>query len=327
VEEERRLMGPVSGLLWLAGAGVAAIGWLLPGSPHDHVALFWGLVALTVVYSLACITRVIPWERVSLGGHALAVVALQPLVVASLWLTGGADAYMGPVLVLPMLYVAYFFPARYAWPLAALEVATYASPLLTSDAASHLLVARAFAYAVAYAGLVLTIQFLKRRLVAAERHQHRMARVDPLTGLENRRAFDEALSAALVTGTRFTLLLADVDSFKQINDRFGHTTGDRVLRELAAHASEAVRGGDCLARIGGDEIALVAPGAGSDAARRLATTLRDAVARVEAGGEPVSITVAAAVYPEDGADRSALMRALDHDLHAAKDARLNLNVA
>jgi diguanylate cyclase (GGDEF)-like protein len=314
-------MGPVSGLLWLAGAGVAVVGWLLPGSPHDHVALFWGLVALTVVYSLACVTRLIPWERVSLGGHAVAVVTLQPLVAASLWLTGGADAYMGPVLVLPMLYVAYFFPARYAWPLALLEVLTYASPLLTtSDGSNHLLVSRAFSYAVAYAGLVLTIQFLKRRLVAAERHQHRMARVDPLTGLENRRAFDEALSAALATGTRFTLLLADVDSFKQINDRFGHTTGDRVLRELAAHASEAVRGGDCLARIGGDEIALVAPGAGSDAARRLATTLRDAVARVEAGGEPVSMTVSYAVYPENGTDRFTLMRTLDRQLHARKDA-------
>jgi diguanylate cyclase (GGDEF)-like protein len=228
---------------------------------------------------------------------------------------------MGPVLVLPMLYVAYFFPARYAWPLALLEVLTYASPLLTtSDGSNHLLVSRAFSYAVAYAGLVLTIQFLKRRLVAAERHQHRMARVDPLTGLENRRAFDEALGAALATGTRFTLLLADVDSFKQINDRFGHTTGDRVLRELAAHASEAVRGGDCLARIGGDEIALVAPGAGSDAARRLATTLRDAVARVEAGGEPVSMTVSYAVYPENGTDRFTLMRTLDRQLHARKDA-------
>jgi diguanylate cyclase (GGDEF)-like protein len=326
VEEERRLMGPVSGLLWLAGAGVAVVGRLLPGAPRDHVALFWGLVALTVVYSLACVTRLIPWERVSLGGHALAVVTLQPLVVVALWLTGGADAYMGPVLVLPMLDVAYFFPARYAWPLAALEVATYASPLLTSDGANHLLVARTFAYAVAYVGLVLTIQFLKRRLVAAERHQHRMARVDPLTGLQNRRAFDEALEAALATGTRFTLLLADVDSFKQINDRFGHTTGDRVLRELAAHASEAVRGGDCLARIGGDEIALVAPGAGSAAAYRLAGLLRDAVARVEVGGEPVSITVSAAVYPDDGSDRFTLMRALDRDLHEAKDARRNLNV-
>src|SRR3954447_5868046 len=304
-------MGPVSGLLWLAGVGVAIVGWLLPGSPHAHVGLFWGLVGLTVVYSIACVTRLIAWERVSLRGHALAVVLLQPLVAASLWLTGGADAYMGPVLVLPMLYVAYFFPARYAWPLAGLEVATYASPLFTSDGPHHLLVARSCAYAVAYAGLVVTIQFLKRRLVAAERHQHRMARVDPLTGLTNRRGFDEALSLALASGERFTLLLADIDYFKQINDRFGHTTGDRVLRELAAHTSAAVRTGDCLARIGGDELALVAPGAGSDAADRLADALREAGTHVDAGDGPVALTVAAAVFPDDGHDRATLLRTVD----------------
>ena len=89
-------MGPVSGLLWLAGAAVAVAGWFLPDAPHDHPRLFWGLVALTVAYSVACVTRLIPWQRVSIGGHALAVVALQPLVAAALWLTGGADAYMGP---------------------------------------------------------------------------------------------------------------------------------------------------------------------------------------------------------------------------------------
>ena len=113
---------------------------------------------------------------------------------------------------------------------------------------------------------MLTIQFLKQRLVQAECHQRLMANQDPLTGLANRRAFDSALSAALADasgGTRFTLLLADIDAFKQINDRFGHTTGDRVLREVAAHTSDEVRRGDCLARIGGDELALVAPGAGA----------------------------------------------------------------
>jgi diguanylate cyclase (GGDEF)-like protein len=314
-------MGPVSGLLWLAGAGVAVVGWFLPGSPHAHAGWFWGLVALTVAYSLACVTRLIPWHRAPMGAHALAVVALQPLVAAALWLTGGADAYMGPVLVLPMLYVAYFFPARYAWPLAVLEVATYASPFLTSDGPYHLLGARTVGYAVAYAGLVATIQFLKRRLVIAERQQHRIARIDPLTGLQNRRGFDEALSRALEDGTRFALLLADVDSFKQINDRFGHTTGDRVLRELSAHASAAVRGGDCLARIGGDELALVAPGAGAEAAVRLADSLRKAGARVDAGDGPVSLTVSWAVYPEHGSDRFTLMRALDRELHAIKDAR------
>jgi diguanylate cyclase (GGDEF)-like protein len=318
--DERRLMGPVSGLLWLAGAATAALGWLLPSSPHENAVCFWGLFALTVAYGVACVTGAIPWQRVSFAGHAVAVTALQPLVAASLWLTGGADAFMGPVLVLPMLYVAYFFPPRYAWPLAALEVATYASPLLYAER-SHLLVQRTLGYAVAYAGLTLTIQFLKRRLVEAERHQRAMAHQDPLTGLANRRAFDAALDAALSgQETRFALLLIDVDAFKQINDRYGHTTGDRVLRELAAHASAEVRSGDCLARIGGDELALVAPGAGRDAAFRLADALRDAARRVSPAHEamPVSITVSHAVYPLDGTDRTTLMRALDHELHAGK---------
>jgi diguanylate cyclase (GGDEF)-like protein len=324
--EERELMGPVSGLLWLGGAGVAIAGHALPGAPPTHPALFWGLVALTVAYSVGCVSRAIPWHRVSLNGHAVAVAALQPLVWAALWLTGGAGSYIGPVLVLPMLYVAYFFPPRLAWPLAALEIATYASPLVTCSGPNHLLPQRTLGYGVAYVAVVATIQFLKRRLVAAERHEHAMARQDPLTGLANRRGFDEALTDALAAGGRragdgFALLLADVDAFKQINDRFGHTTGDRVLREIAAHATAEVRAGDCVARIGGDEFAIVAPGAGSAAARRLAESLTAAAAQVVpgAGAEPVSITVSYAVHPEDGADRDALMRSVDRDLHAAKD--------
>src|SRR3954469_981581 len=330
-------MGPVSGLLWLSGGGVASVCWLLPGSPHQHPALFWGIVALTVVYAAGCATGAIPWHRASLAAHAVAVVSMQPIVVIALWLSGGQDSYMGPMLVLPMLYVAYFFPPRYAWFLGAIEVGSYASPLVTSPAGGHLLAARTLAYAVAYIGLCATIQFLKARLVEAERPQREMAHQDPLTGLANRRAFDEALAAVLAgaagdrgdarragdAAPRFALLLADVDWFKQINDRFGHTTGDRVLRELAAHASAEVRGGDCLARIGGDELAVVAPGAGPGAARRLAESLRAAAAQVipAEGADPVSLTVSFAVYPDDGSDRAALMRALDRDLHAGKVAR------
>ena len=314
-------MGPVSGLLWLAGVAVAVVGRLLPESPKGHSELFWGLVALTVVYGLGCVTRLIPWERVSITGHAVAVALLQPLVIVALWLTGGAESYMAPVLVLPMLYVAYFFPARYAWPLAVIEIATYASPLVTTGSKHQLMLGRSIGYAVAYIGVLTVIQFLKRRLIHAERHQHRMARVDPLTGLTNRRGFDEALTDALARGERFTLLLVDVDSFKQINDRFGHTTGDRVLRELAAHTSAVVRTGDCLARIGGDEFALVAPGAGADAARRLAEVLREAGRRVDSGNGPLSLTVSYAVSPLDGTDRFTLMRALDRELHVQKDER------
>ncbi|MBE2317582.1 GGDEF domain-containing protein [Solirubrobacter sp. CPCC 204708] len=313
-------MGPVSGLLWLAATVVAVVCRFVPGAPDGHDALFWGLAGFTAAYSVACITRLIPWHRVSIEGHAITVVACQPLVATALYVTGGADAYLGPVLVLPMLYVAYFFPLRYAVPLGAVEILTYASPLLAGDQ-GHMLVHRTISYAVAYVGLVATIQFLKRRLVAAERHQHRIARVDPLTGLANRRAFDEALDAAFADDRTFTAALVDIDYFKQINDRFGHTTGDRVLRELAAHASAAVRSGDCLARIGGDEFALVAPGAGAETAERLSETLRAAGLRVDAGDGPVSLTVVAAVHPTDGEDRATLLRALDRRLHDIKDAR------
>lgn len=313
-------MGPVSGLLWLAAAAVAVLCRFVPGAPVGDETLFWGLAGVTVAYALACITRLIPWHKVSLRGHAIMVAACQPLIVAALSVTGEANSYLGPVLVLPALYVAYFFPLRYAVPLAVLEIGTFASPLLYAEG-PHALLARTLAYAVAYAALIGTIQFLKRRLVEAEREQHHMARVDPLTGLANRRAFDEALACAFESGRTFTVLLVDVDFFKQINDRYGHTTGDRVLRELAAHTSSVVRTGDCLARIGGDEFALVAARAGQEAAERLAESFRAAGARVDAGDGPLTLTVVAAVHPSDGDDRATLLRTLDRRLHEIKDAR------
>lgn len=313
-------MGPVSGWLWLAAVVVAIACRVVPGAAGGDTALFWALAVLTAAYGLGCVTRLIPWHKVSIRGHAITVAACQPLIVAALSVTGEAQSYLAPVLVLPALYVAYFFPLRYAVPLAVLEVGTFASPLLYAEGARPL-VARTLAYAVAYAALVATIQFLKRRLVEAEREQHQMARVDPLTGLANRRAFDEALARTFESGRVFTVLLIDVDYFKQINDRFGHTTGDRVLRELAAHASAEVRTGDCLARIGGDEFALVVPGAGEETAERLVDAVRRAGAQVDAGAGPLELTVVAAVHPRDGDDRATLMRALDRKLHAVKDAR------
>jgi diguanylate cyclase (GGDEF)-like protein len=321
---DRRLMGPVSGLLWLTAAGAALVCQALPGTPHAHPLVIWGLIALVLVYGLACVRGWIPWERMTLTHHSLAVVSFQPLIALGLWVTGGIDSYLGPVLALPTIYVAYFFPPRLAVPLGLLEIATFFSPALyTPDAERHLMLARTVAYAAAYLGLTLTIQMMTRRFAAAEAHQRRMAHEDPLTGLPNRRAFDRALDGALEAGERFGLLLIDVDRFKQINDTYGHTVGDEVLCAIADRGREEIRATDTIARIGGDELAVVAPGATLSGAARLAEALRTAAATVRPvdGAEPVSLTISWAAFPDDGTDRDALVRVADRRLHAVKDAR------
>src|SRR4051812_35078052 len=109
-------MGPVSGMLWLAAAAVAVVCRLVPGAPEGDDVLFWALSVSAAAYGAACVTRLIPWHKVSIRGHAVAVALCQPPIVAALTVTGGVDSYLAPVLVLPALYVAYFFPLRYAVP-------------------------------------------------------------------------------------------------------------------------------------------------------------------------------------------------------------------
>jgi diguanylate cyclase (GGDEF)-like protein len=321
---DSRLMGPVSGLLWLTAGIAAAVVQPLPGTPHEHRGIAWALIAIVIVYGVACVRGWIDWEGAPLAQHAVAIVVFQPLIAVGLWVSGGVDSYLGPILVLPTLYVAYFFPPRYAWPLAVIEIATYASPFLYCDAHhSGVLAGRTVMYAAAYAGLVATIQYLKSHLVAAERVQRRMAHEDALTGLPNRRAFDLALDDAVAAARPFSLLLIDVDRFKTINDTFGHTTGDEVLRAIASRTRAAIRGTDTLARIGGDELAVVAPDATADGADRLAAALRQAVVGLvpATGAAPVTLTISRASFPDDGGDRDALLRAADRRLHAVKDDR------
>lgn len=317
-------MGPVSGLLWITAGIAAAVVQPLSGTSREHPVLAWSLIVLILVYGVACIRGWIDWERRTLRDHAIAVIGFQPLIALGLWVSGGVDSYLGPILVLPTLYVAYFFPPRLAWPLAVIEIATYCSPFLYSDSEhAHVLLGRAVMYAAAYAGLVATIQYLKSNLVAAERKQRRMAHEDPLTGLPNRRAFDVALDDAVAAERPFSVLLIDVDRFKAINDTFGHTTGDRVLCDIAARTRDRVRATDTLARIGGDELALVAPDASAAGADRLAATLHAAVAGLLPAEDapPVTLTISRASFPDDGSDREELLRTADRRLHAVKDER------
>jgi diguanylate cyclase (GGDEF)-like protein len=138
---------------------------------------------------------------------------------------------------------------------------------------------------------------------------------DPLTGLGHHATFHEALAAARASDTKVAVLLIDVDGFKAINDSKGHQAGDRVLREISAVLTGALRRGDELFRIGGDEFAALISVTSPDEAMEAGRRLCDAAAT--AGSVTVSIGIALPVAGE--ADTSVLARA-DRALYAVKQS-------
>jgi diguanylate cyclase (GGDEF)-like protein len=151
---------------------------------------------------------------------------------------------------------------------------------------------------------------------------------DPLTGLYNRRVLGDALTRELLRARRddgrLSLTMLDIDDFKAINDVHGHDAGDEVLRRVAACARDVVRPGDTLARIGGEEFALLTPGAGAGEARRVAERLRIAVATLDVlPDRGVTVSAGIAAWPDDARDADALHRAADEALYRAKAAGKN----
>ncbi len=153
-----------------------------------------------------------------------------------------------------------------------------------------------------------------------------MATTDFLTGLSNRRLFDQILEREWGRmrryGNHFALLILDLDHFKRVNDRFGHQVGDEVLKRVAGVLSDEVRAEDVVARYGGEEFAVIALGADADRSRDLGERLRQRVARTEmpafVEGITISIGVAATSVADPPQDIDALIARADQALYRAK---------
>lgn len=144
------------------------------------------------------------------------------------------------------------------------------------------------------------------RLTRALRELERTAATDQLTGLFNRRHFEQVMAVELARCRRYgqlaSLILLDVDHFKAVNDGFGHHAGDRVLVAIAGAVGRTVRASDTACRWGGEEFAILSPGVSAPAAVRLADRVREVVAGEPHGGVPCQITVSAGVAQLDPAE-------------------------
>lgn len=174
--------------------------------------------------------------------------------------------------------------------------------------------------------VVLTLGHVLRQQRQIEAHLSD-ARTDALTGLANRRAFDEELSRRLAQrqrqGTPLCLTIIDVDRFKSFNDHLGHLEGDAILKEIADTVQETARHMDIVARLGGDEFAVILPGSNIEEASKAAERFRRAISdrvsgRTVDGYSPTISSGVAEAQLDD--DVTSLIKRADSALYAAKEA-------
>jgi diguanylate cyclase (GGDEF)-like protein len=169
---------------------------------------------------------------------------------------------------------------------------------------------------VSFVSIGVIVGWYARKNRRLEADLRRLTEIDHLTGIKNARGFEAALNGRLAVGRPFALLLGDVDGLKLVNDRHGHAAGDRMLKNLAQTLSGALEPGDELARIGGDEFALLVSVATPTDALQFAERYEQVAAAQGCG-----LTIGWGVYPNDAADAVALTMTADSRLYGRKAER------
>jgi diguanylate cyclase (GGDEF)-like protein len=174
-------------------------------------------------------------------------------------------------------------------------------------------------------GFFLLFATLLHALRAALWREKAAARVDPLTQISNRRAFSELAEAEIERvaryGGRFTTAYLDLDNFKEVNDKFGHETGDKVLVETAQAIRKSLRVNDIVARLGGDEFIVLLPQtelSDADAVlRKLEAQLSDVMRQ---GRWPVTVSIGAATFEKPPASVAQMVEVVDRLMYSAKSS-------
>ncbi len=321
------LMAEVLAGLFAAGATLAALTVALPHPSNQNDV---GLLA--IVAGAYAVAGVLHWRARKLPPWTLPLALAwgSSLITGVAYFSGASPSPLVFFYLWIPLYASYFLTRREA----ALQVAyvglVYAVLLVlrppTSGAPAWWIVGMG---TLLVAAIVITTMRVRVELLISRLYD--TARTDALTSLANRRGFRELLDLELERArrgeTEMTVLVGDLDRFKEVNDRAGHQVGDAALQRVARLLGEGKRQIDSAARVGGEEFALILPDSDADGAFVLAEHLRSALAG-EFAEDSVAITISfgLATYPEHGETAASLLRAADEALYAAKDSGRNRTV-
>ncbi len=172
---------------------------------------------------------------------------------------------------------------------------------------------------------ILTILLHELRVALA--HEQNLSRTDSLTGIMNRRAFYEVLAKELLRARRYeqplTIAYIDLDNFKAMNDRFGHSAGDALLRTVADTLERLIRGTDTLARLGGDEFAILLPNTDGMGAKKALANIRDHLQQaMDRAGWPVTFSIGAVACPATSTTED-ILRKVDEVMYSIKKTGKN----
>jgi diguanylate cyclase (GGDEF)-like protein/putative nucleotidyltransferase with HDIG domain len=321
------LMARAGALFLISGALITPVAVLAPHGPDmDEVLLgvVGGAAALLGLFLLALEGRIPRWAF-----HPLTVVGTA-LGTAAIYAWGGDMTY-GP---LPYLWVTIFAFYFFSLPAALIHMGVVAGAFAIELAARDLDFTPVAGWVATVATLLLVgvaVAIIRDRLAALIDNLTNAARHDPLTALLNRRGFEEVfdveLERARRTETPLSLIVADLDRFKELNDEQGHAAGDEALRMVGRAINTAKRSFDSGARVGGEEFALLAPNSNEHGAYMLAERIRGDIERAFAG-KPTAITASfgIATFPLHGQSAEALLRAADQALYASKRLGRNRSV-
>jgi diguanylate cyclase (GGDEF)-like protein len=236
--------------------------------------------ASTVTAATVILTLFVPWHRLPYVCHTLVPFVFLAVAYLARVATGGAGSSYAQLALLPLFWVA-VYGAR--WELGAMFAASAALltlPLLGADHGDEQWV-RTLGMLFGGGAVALVVHRFIGQIRRQTTRLQTYAGTDPLTGAANRRTWDDELDAALSRAARdgvpISMALLDLDDFKGFNDRNGHQAGDRLLKESAAAWRSILRVTDILARIGGDEFAVLLPGCALEMAATIADRLRAAV--------------------------------------------------